>query len=270
MSTEPAVGALVTPAILTYNEAPNIARALGGLTWAERVVVVDSGSCDGTEAIATRFRNVQWLVRPFDSHARQWEFALRAAGAFSPYVLALDADHQVPDAFVRELAAHFLGGDFAGGIAGFEYRIGGRALLGSVYPPRLVVVRADRVRVSQPGHTQELKVDGPIYRFRSRIVHDDRKSVDRFLRSQAEYSRLELARLERAGPARWRDRIRRAGLMPLAAGLVAYLRSGGPFRGAASLQYAYERMLFECLLALRVLREDSSPTAGPPSDRPST
>ena len=43
--------ASITPLILTYNEAANIGRCLTGLSWAQRVVVVDSGSEDSTAAI---------------------------------------------------------------------------------------------------------------------------------------------------------------------------------------------------------------------------
>ena len=46
--------------------------------------------------------------------------------------------------------------------------------------------------------------------------------------------------------------------MPLVAGLAAYLKAGGPLRGSASLRYAYERALFECLLAIRLISGDSS------------
>jgi hypothetical protein len=35
--------------------------------------------------------------------------------------------------------------------------------------------------------------------------------------------------------------------------LLAYLRAGGPFRGAAAARYAYERAVCESLLAIRVL-----------------
>ena len=49
----------ITPLILTYNEAPNIARAIGGLSWAREIVVVDSFSDDETIQIATSFPNVR-------------------------------------------------------------------------------------------------------------------------------------------------------------------------------------------------------------------
>ena len=45
----------VTPLILTYNEAPNIARSLGALSWANDIVVVDSFSDDDTVEIAKSF-----------------------------------------------------------------------------------------------------------------------------------------------------------------------------------------------------------------------
>ena len=38
----------ITPLILTYNEAPNIERTLQHLTWAKKIVVIDSYSTDET------------------------------------------------------------------------------------------------------------------------------------------------------------------------------------------------------------------------------
>jgi glycosyltransferase involved in cell wall biosynthesis len=246
----------ITPVILTLNEEPNIGRALNALEWADEVVVVDSGSTDGTERIARGFANVRWLVRAFDTHAAQWSFAIDAAGSRARYVLALDADYQVPNAFVKELQERFCASDYAGGIAAFDYRIRGRSLIGSVYPPKLVIFRPNLVKVSQPGHTQELQVEGATYRFSTPLIHDDRKPVARFVMSQLEYARLESLRLAGGRTRRWQDRLRSAGLMPLVAGLGAYVKAGGPLRGSASLRYAYERMLFECVLALRLQETD--------------
>ncbi len=227
MISDPNIANLVTPVTLTFNEAPNLERLLRSLTWAGDVVVVDSGSSDSTERAARQFANVRWFVRRFDTHATQWQFAIRQTQVATPYVLALDADYEVPSSFVEELATRFATGDFAGGVAGFEYRIHGRPLMGSVYPPKLVVFRPHDVRISQPGHTQEFATDGPIYRFEQRLVHDDRKPVDRFVRSQLEYSRLEASRLFTGESRRWQDALRRKGLMPLVAGIGAYIRVGG-------------------------------------------
>jgi glycosyltransferase involved in cell wall biosynthesis len=244
--------------VLTFNEECNIARVLRSVEWASQVVVVDSGSTDLTERIARRFSNVRWFVRSFDSHGAQWEFAIRLAASCTPYVLALDADYEVPTSFVEELALRFLDGEYSGGIAAFEYQVGCRKLLGSVYPRKLVVFRPTAVRVVQPGHTQEFLIDGPLYRFAARIVHNDRKPLDRFVASQLNYARLEQCRFAEQGVRRWQDHLRRLGIMPVIAAGVAYIKAGGPFCGSASLRYAYERALFECLLALRLLRHEDS------------
>ena len=111
------------------------------------------------------------------------------------------------------------------------------------------------VRITQPGHTQEMAVDGPTYRFETRLVHDDRKSLARFVQSQLAYAQLEARRLSTPGRRRWQDRLRRTGLMPFVAGCAGYAMAGGPMCGAASLRYGCERALFECLLALELLNQ---------------
>src|SRR4026207_516147 len=94
----------ITPLILTYNEAPNIARALAGLSWAADVVVVDSFSDDETVAIAKSFANVRVLQGRFDNHCSQWGVGLKETGIATPWVLALDADYVVSSDVVAELA----------------------------------------------------------------------------------------------------------------------------------------------------------------------
>ena len=55
----------ITPLILTYNEAPNIARTLAGLSWAKEIVVVDSFSDDETVEIARSFPQVRVVQTSF-------------------------------------------------------------------------------------------------------------------------------------------------------------------------------------------------------------
>ena len=93
----------ITPLILTYNEAPNIARALAGVSWAKDIVVVDSFSDDETVAIAKSFPQVRVCERTFDNHRNQWEFGLKETGITTPWVLALDADYIVSNELIAEL-----------------------------------------------------------------------------------------------------------------------------------------------------------------------
>lgn len=246
----------VTPFILTYNEEPNLGRTLESLRWAPRVVVVDSGSTDATRAIAERFSNVAWFERRFDDFERQSRFAIEETGIDAEYVLALDADMAVPAPFVAELSARFFPGDFAGALVPFEYWVLGRPLLGSILRPQLRLFRRRAVRVQQIGHGHKFTVEGPQYRFKAPILHDDRKSLDRWTSSQLGYSRKEQDRMAHEPPS-WKDRVRRSGAMPLLAGGLTYLRTGGPFGGRAALHYTYERVVFESLMAMRLLGEET-------------
>src|SRR5438876_66689 len=92
---------LVTPLILTYNEAPNLRRTLEKLRWAPEILVVDSFSTDETVKIAKSFPQVRVIERQFDSHMNQWNYGLEQCN--TPWVLALDADYVLDDQLVQEL-----------------------------------------------------------------------------------------------------------------------------------------------------------------------
>ncbi len=91
----------ITPVVLTLNEEANIGRCLGRLAWARRVVVIDSGSQDRTAEIVASYANTAFIVRQFDSHARQWNFGVSRAE--TDWVLCLDADYMIPPEWVDEV-----------------------------------------------------------------------------------------------------------------------------------------------------------------------
>ena len=244
----------ITPVILTLNEEDNIGRTLRSLSWAQRVVIVDSGSSDQTERIAASYSNVDWHERAFDSHASQWEFAIRQTGITSKYVLALDADMQTSDEFVREMEQHFLPSELNAGSVPFKHWVLGRPMARTLVPPQLRVFCRDLVSIQQTGHTQAFTAPPPVYRFGSAVIHDDRKALERWVQSQIGYSRLEYDRIAVLTKGSLKDKLRRMALMPLAAAAVAYILAGGPLRGSSSLCYALERLTYESLLAMRVLR----------------
>src|ERR1051326_4289395 len=183
----------VTPVILTRDEQPNILRTLNQLTWAGEVVVVDSGSTDKTPEIARDFRNVRFFTRDLDTLAAQWTFAVSQAK--TPWVLTLDADYFVPRSFVDELQS--LDPTRAGYIAEFDYAMNGKKLRGSLYPPRVVLVRRDACTFYMDGHTQRVRVDGETAMLGTRFVHDDRKSFKRFVARQRVFSRSEAEQIGR-------------------------------------------------------------------------
>src|ERR1043166_9347772 len=148
----------ITPLVLTYNEAPNIARTLSRLTWAARIVVVDSFSTDETCEIIHRFPQSEIVQRKFDDHTAQWNFGLTQIR--KDWVLTLDADYVLSDGLVAELDGWTPADGVNAYFASFKYCVHGRRLRASLYPPRPVLFRPDKCGYVADGHTQKLRIDG--------------------------------------------------------------------------------------------------------------
>lgn len=258
-----------TPLVLTFNEAPNIARTLGRLSWARDIVVVDSGSTDATREIAAAQAGVRVFQRPFTSHADQWNFGLHETGIATEWVLALDADFVLSDALVREIEGMVPDADVAGYQASFVYCIDGRPLRGAAYPPVVVLFRRALARYEQDGHTQRVQVKGPVRPLVGRIFHDDRKSLTHWLSAQSRYMRLESEKLSTTPAASlgFADRLRRAIVVaPLAMFCYCYLVRGCILDGKAGLFYAMQRATSEVILSLYLIERMIKGQAHAPDD----
>jgi glycosyltransferase involved in cell wall biosynthesis len=246
----------VTPLLLTYDEAPNVRRTLEKLNWAPRVVVLDSGSTDGTQAIVSAFPNTSVYARPFDRHADQWAFGLEQTRIDTEWVLALDADFVLTDALVAELAKLEPPADVGGYQASFVYCIDGRPLRGAAYPPVVVLYRRRGARYEQDGHTQRVRVTGRIADLAGKILHDDRKSLERWFASQIQYARQETDKLASATPGqlKWPDRVRLfVVLAPVLMFFYCLVVKCNLLDGRRGFLYVMQRTVAEILLAALML-----------------
>ena len=150
----------ITPLIITFDEAPNIARTLDKLAWARRIVVVDSGSTDGTLEILARYPQVALFKRTFDNFADQCNFGL--AQVQTEWALSLDADYELSDRLVEELSNLGEEEGVAGYRVSFVYRIHGRPLRGTLYPPRVVLYRVKNAQYVNEGHGHRVLVSGGV------------------------------------------------------------------------------------------------------------
>lgn len=247
----------ITPLILTYNEAPNIERTLGQLTWARDIVVVDSFSTDETLDLVAKRPQARIFQREFDNHENQWNFALSETGITSEWVLALDADYHLTPELIDELKSLEPSPSIIGFRARFIYCVDGHRLRGSAYPPVTVLYRRRGASYTQDGHTHRLQLEGDIAELSSPILHDDRKSFDHWLRAQSRYMKLESAKLAacRWRDLGWADRIRKLRFVaPMAMPLYCLFVKGGILDGRAGFTYAYQRMRAELILSRCLLK----------------
>jgi glycosyltransferase involved in cell wall biosynthesis len=141
--------------ILTYNEAANLPACLEALAQCDDIVVIDSGSRDGTVEIA-RERGAKVLVRPFDNFAAQRNFGLLHGDLRHDWVLHLDADEVLTDDFLEKLRQLDPPPEVD------AYRVPSKLMLfgqwlqfSGMYPSYQVRIgRRDKLRFKQVGHGQ--------------------------------------------------------------------------------------------------------------------
>jgi len=246
----------LTVVILTLDEEENIGRLLERLTWAPKIVVLDSGSTDKTLEIISRFPNATVHSRVFTGHASQWNAAIELID--TDWALALDADYIPSEDLASELASLSPRSAASAYRADFVYSIFGRPLTGSLYPSLPIFFRPRKALFYQEGHANKLRVDGEVQQLRARIFHDDRKSLDRWVRSQISYMKLEKKKLGIGGQElSWPDKLRRSHLLaPLYAFVYVLFVKRSILDGRAGFYYAYQRLFAEVLLSLELLDDE--------------
>src|SRR5664279_1583197 len=87
-------------AMITKNEGASLGRSLGSVSWADEIVVVDSGSTDDTEPIA-RGVGTKFFVEKWKGFAAQKNSSI--AKCSSDWILSLDADEEISPELVTEI-----------------------------------------------------------------------------------------------------------------------------------------------------------------------
>ena len=163
----------VSTLLLTLNEAANLPDCLDGLSWCDDVLVLDSGSTDGTCEIAAQ-RGARVMTRPFDSFAAQRNHGLEHGELAHDWVLHLDADEIVTPAFAAALAALEPRDDVDAYRVPFKTIFFGRWLRhASMWPAYQVRLgHARRLRFVQIGHGQrEATLPERVQTFEHAIEH---------------------------------------------------------------------------------------------------
>jgi glycosyltransferase involved in cell wall biosynthesis len=95
----------ISATVICKNEEACIGKCLSSLEGLAEIIVVDSGSTDGTLAIVEDFSHrgfpIRLIHQPWLGYARQKQFALDEAS--NPWVLSIDADEWLDDALRAEL-----------------------------------------------------------------------------------------------------------------------------------------------------------------------
>jgi glycosyltransferase involved in cell wall biosynthesis len=195
----------ISTVVITKNEERNLPRCLASVrSFSQEVVVVDSGSTDGTIEVATR-AGARVIPQEWLGYGPQKQFALEQAR--SPWVLSIDADEEVSP----ELAAELGRLDFSADGYFVARRVWylGRWIRHGTWNPDWVLrlFRRDRARFTPERVHERVELTGRVARLRWPLYHYSYRDIAHHLAKINEMTSLSAAQMAERG--------RRAGAIKL-------------------------------------------------------
>jgi len=189
----------ITAIVITRNEEGNIGDCLESIPFVDEVIVIDSGSVDGTEEICRRDPRVRWFSESWKGFGPQKNSALDKAG--NDWILSLDADERVTPELAEEIASL----PPEPGVDG--YRIPRKSFFGKRwvrhggwYPDHTIRLwrrRAGRF-VDRSVH-EVVRVEGKVGVLRGDLLHHTYMDTTDFVERMNRYSTLGAAELRKRG-----------------------------------------------------------------------
>jgi len=181
-------------AIITKNEENRLPDCLASVSFADEVVVVDSGSTDRTVEIARRF-GARVHDEPWQGFGRQKQMAIDRCR--HDWVLVLDADERVASAARAEIEEVLATGScVAYSFPRKNYFCGRWLKHAGWWPDRVVrLFRKESARMSSSLVHESLEVHGPVGKLHNPLIHHANRGLEQTLDKVNHYSSAGAAEL---------------------------------------------------------------------------
>lgn len=194
----------VTVIVTTLNERLHVERVIGSARDLGQIFVVDAGSDDDTQQLATMAGATvvehEWL-----GYAEQKNWALTNLPLETEWVLFLDADEYLTPALVTEICAAVESDDVNGYYLPEMNVFMGRPLVHAWWYPayQLRLFRHRRGRYEPRGVHESVIVSGQLAFLNETLYHESLKGFDAFMERHVRYARLEAEEILRARQHGW-------------------------------------------------------------------
>ena len=184
--------------VITLNEEQKLGRCLGPVAWADEIIIVDSGSTDGTLDVAARYTD-RVFHNPWGGFAKQRTFGMHHATG--DWVLFLDADEYVTDTLNQKINEILVNGSPYDGykIHRVEHFLGfpiNHGTLNPSYQPRLL--RNNKGFWTGGAHAH-FEVDGDLGTIHEDLYHDCHNTISDFMRRIDTYTTVDAEERFNAG-----------------------------------------------------------------------
>jgi glycosyltransferase involved in cell wall biosynthesis len=174
--------------LITLNEEANLSRTLQSVNWAQEIVVVDSGSTDGTLEIARR-AGARVFEEPWKGFATQKNSAI--AHATGEWILSLDADEEVSAELALEIEALLdVEPRFSAyRIPRLNHFLGKPLRHGGYWPdPKLRLFRRGSTRFAQRPVHETIEATGSVGTLKNPLIHHCYPTLEEYIEHMNRYS----------------------------------------------------------------------------------
>ncbi len=244
----------VSVAIITLNEADRLPACLAGLGFAGEVVVVDSGSTDGTVEIA-REAGCRVFAEEWKGFGRQKQSAVDKCR--HDWVLVIDADERVLPETAATICASLGDADIDGYSFPRKNFYNGKWIRSCGWWPDRVVrlFRKDRGNIKDLLVHEAVRLEGRVVELETPLHHYPIRGLGDVLVKINKYSSLGAEQLYHSGA---RASFPKAAIKGFAAFMKSYFLQRGVFDGAEGFVISFSHGVNTCYKYLK-LREKEFP-----------
>jgi len=191
---------MLTVVLITENAAHLLERTLAAVAFADTVLIVDSGSTDGTRELAEKLGAKVILQPDWKGYGYQKTFAL--SHAEGDWILFLDADEVVDETLAREIvrAVERPGTAVGFSITRINFFCGERLRFGNGRPHQVErLFKKGAGRISDHRIHERVIVDGPVTRLPGELHHYTTESVSHRVQKNDAYATTAAEELYREG-----------------------------------------------------------------------
>jgi glycosyltransferase involved in cell wall biosynthesis len=184
--------------IITKNEAPHIARCLDTVSWADEIIVLDSGSQDKTTALCRLYTDKVYET-DWPGFGIQKQRALEKARG--DWILSIDADEVVTDELKNEIEQAIKSTHYAGfHIPRLSSYCGRQIRHGGWWPDYVLrLFRRDAGHFTESVVHERVLVQGQTAQLKSPLLHEAFINLDEVLHKVNSYSSLNAQLLYQRG-----------------------------------------------------------------------
>ncbi len=188
--------------MITLNEAANLPRTLASVRGLGEVVVVDSGSTDGTVEIAEQ-AGARVFSEPWKGFGGQKNSGI--AKATGEWVFSLDADEEISPELRHEIETLMAGEPAyaAYRIKRLNHFLGSPLRHGGYWPdPKLRLFRRGAARFEERPVHETMRTLGPVGELKGHLIHHCYPTIEDYREHMGRYSSIAADALVASGHAR--------------------------------------------------------------------